>query len=73
MQFGLGERGKAWAGAGLAAAFFWLGDPLAFAVEIQNDRVMDQPVNGGHGRHRILENLVPLGEHQILPTSTPAS
>ena len=38
---------------------------LARAVELQDDGVMHQPVDGRHRRHRILEDLVPLAEHQI--------
>ena len=39
--------------------------PDAFAVELQNDGVMDEAVNGRHGGHRVLKDLIPLGEHQV--------
>ena len=26
---------------------------------------MDESVDGGHGRHRVFEDLIPLGKHQI--------
>ena len=37
----------------------------ALPVELQDDGVMHQAVNGRHGRHRILEDLVPFGEDQV--------
>lgn|GEM_PF-4376009 len=27
--------------------------------------MLDQPVYGGHGRHRVLENALPLAENQV--------
>jgi hypothetical protein len=39
--------------------------PNAFAVELQDDGVMHQAVNGRHSGHWVLEDLVPFGEHQI--------
>ena len=54
--------------AGSAAALFFFsvaGRPQALAVELQNNGMRDQPINGRHRRHRVFENLVPFGEHQI--------
>ena len=47
---------------GLLARLF---HPLAGPVELQNDRVMHQSVDGCHGGHRILEDLIPLAEDQV--------
>src|ERR1700719_108887 len=38
---------------------------VSLAVKFQDDRVMDQPVDCRHRRHRILEDFVPLAEHQV--------
>jgi len=38
---------------------------LARTVELQDDGVVHQAVDGGHRGHRILEDLVPLAEDQI--------
>ena len=34
-------------------------------VELQDDGVVDQPVDRGGGRHRILEDALPVAEHQV--------
>jgi hypothetical protein len=39
--------------------------PLADPVALQDDGVVHQPIDGGHCRHRVLENLIPLAEDQI--------
>ena len=33
--------------------------------ELKDSRVMDDTVYSSHGRHRVLEDLLPLGEHQV--------
>ena len=38
---------------------------IALHVELQDHRVVDDPVDRGGGGHRVLEDLVPLGEHQV--------
>ena len=38
---------------------------VAFVVQLQDDRVMDEPVNGRCGGHGIFEDLVPLTEDQV--------
>ena len=45
------------------AGFLWLllGSEAA-SVELEDDGVMNQPVDGGHGGHLVLKNLVPLRE-----------
>ena len=46
-----------------SAAGVWVADTLV--AELQDDTVMDEAVGRGHGGHGILEDLVPLGKHQI--------
>lgn len=38
---------------------------LACPVELEDDRVFHQPVDGRHVGHRILENLILLAEDQV--------
>ena len=38
-------------------------EPLAFTSKLQDDGMMHQAVDGGHGGHRIFEDLIPLAEH----------
>ena len=38
---------------------------VAVAVELEDRGVMDESVDGRHGRHRVLEDLVPLAEDQV--------
>ena len=38
---------------------------LARTVELQDDGVVHQAVDGGHRGHRVLEDLVPLAEDQV--------
>ena len=42
-----------------------LAGAVAGHVELQDGGVMDQAVDGGSGRHRILEDPFPITEHQI--------
>ena len=44
--------GVSWACAGLAG-------------ELEDGGVVNEPIDGGHGRHGVLEDLVPLGEDQV--------
>src|ERR1035437_3056249 len=37
----------------------------AFTVELQDCRVMHEPINCRHGGHRVLEDLIPFREHQV--------
>jgi hypothetical protein len=38
---------------------------VAVAVKLKDRRVMHEPVDGGHGRHRVFEDLVPLAEDLV--------
>jgi len=38
-------------------------EPLAFTGKLKDDCMMHQAVDGGHGGHRIFEDLIPLAEH----------
>src|ERR1700737_576870 len=38
---------------------------VTLAVKFQDDRVMNQSIDCRHRRHRILEDFVPLAEHQV--------
>jgi hypothetical protein len=44
---------------------FCFPGPHALTAKFQDHRVMDESVDGGHGRHRVFEDLIPLGKHQI--------
>jgi hypothetical protein len=37
----------------------------AFTRYFENDRVMDEAVDGGSGGHWVLENTVPLAKYQV--------
>src|ERR1035437_4580666 len=37
----------------------------AFTVELQDCRVMHEPINCRHGGHRVFEDLLPFREHQV--------
>lgn len=37
----------------------------AAAVELQDDGVMNEAVDGSHGGHLVFEDLIPLGKHQL--------
>ena len=39
--------------------------PVAWEVELQDGRVVHQPIDGGRGRHRVLEDPFPVAEHQV--------
>ena len=39
---------------------------VAVAVKLEDRGVMHESVDGGHGRHRILEDLVPLGRASFI-------
>ena len=47
----------------LGATGFGLLRPHAFTVELQDGRVMHQPINRRHGGQRVLEDLIPFREH----------
>jgi len=38
---------------------------VAGYAEFEDDGVMDHPVDGGRGSHRVLEDPVPFGEDQV--------
>src|SRR5262245_44494081 len=40
-------------------------DPDALAGHLEHDRVVNEPVDRGGGGHRVLEDPVPLAEHQV--------
>ena len=40
--------------------------PVTGYIELKDDRMVDQPVDGGRSGHRILEDAIPLAEHQVL-------
>jgi hypothetical protein len=50
---------SACAGTALALCY------VTLAVKFQDDRVMDQSINCRQRRHRILEDFIPLAEHQV--------
>ena len=39
--------------------------PVAVAADLDNGRVMDQPVDGGDGHHLIREDTAPFGERLV--------
>ena len=49
----------------LAPLVFGFVGANAPIIKLQNHRMVNQPIHCRHRRHRILENLVPLGEDQI--------
>src|SRR6202162_720626 len=49
--------------AGIGATTF--SSPVAGNVELKDGSVMDQPIDCGRGRHRVLEDPFPVAEHQV--------
>ncbi len=45
--------------------FLGLFESIAGDVQFDDHRVMDQTIDRGSGRHRILENLLPFGKGEI--------
>ena len=54
-------RGSEGSGFGL----FGGGHSLALTGKFEDDTVMDESVDGGHGGHGIVEDFIPLGEGKI--------
>src|SRR5258707_272176 len=40
-------------------------DPDALAGQLDDDRMVDEPIDRGGGGHRVLEDPIPLAEHQV--------
>jgi hypothetical protein len=55
-----GTEGDCWRGGLVRLALMCFGSTNAPVGKFQDRRVVHQPVDGGHGGHRILEDLVPL-------------
>ena len=52
-------------GSGLALPLLGSVGTDALAGELEDGGVVDEPIDGGHGRHGVLEDLIPLGEDQV--------
>ena len=48
-----------------SASLLGLLGPDAWTVELEDDGVVDDAVDGGGGGHRVFEDLVPLAEDQV--------
>ena len=46
-------------------SFLGFLEAVAFDVEFEDDAVVDEAVDGGHGGHGIFEDLLPLRKRQI--------